>query len=237
MKILQRYRILFYALGIVVLLGSWEVFTLKYFSRDAKGFARQLEMRNQHEDRELDLSRSVQQSLSRSLQELYPDNPDAIYLQGLQQAYASDEFLVGCHYYLKAANLGATHNEELLIAVINCLERQQKDPGEIQLAVTRWRRNYPHSSNFPLQLRFAGFAGVSDPARVAELALQSSRTLKVLGCNPVKDSGGNLVLDVYLRVSGPEIDVAAVRKRLVEAGFQLRPPPSADEPTDSDSSL
>ena len=80
-------------------------------------------------------------------------------------------------------------------------------------------------------------AGVSDPARVAELALQSSRTLKVLGCNPVEDSGGNLALDVYLRVSGPEIDLAAVRKRLVEAGFQLRPPPSADEPTDSDSSL
>ena len=218
MKILRRYRILFYALGIVVLLGSWEVITLQYFSADGKDYARELELRNTYQDREL--------SLSRSLQELYPDNPDAVFLQGLQQAYSRNDFLTGCRYYLQAARTGVVHNEDLLYTVIDCLVRQQAEEELLQQAVSTWRRNYPHSRR-PLKLRFAGFGGNGDPARTAARAIEPSQVLEVLGCEQRQDAGRLLVLDVYLQVNGPELDVKAARRSLLEAGFQPLPAPTS----------
>lgn len=216
MEILRRYRILFYALGIVVLLGSWEVFTLKYFSADGKDYAKELELRNTYQDREL--------SLSRSLHELYPNDPDAVFLQGLQQAHSRNDFLTGCRYYLKAARTGVVHNEDLLYTVIDCLVRQQAEEELLQEAVSAWRRNYPHSHR-PLKLRFAGFAGRGNPSQTAARAIGASRVLEVLGCEERRDSGGLPVLDVYLQVNGPKLDVNSARQLLLEAGFQSLPAP------------
>ncbi|MFP6650338.1 MAG: hypothetical protein VB817_12795, partial [Pirellulaceae bacterium] len=84
----------------------------------------------------------------------------------------------------------------------------------------------PHSHR-PLKLRFAGFSGRGNPSRTAARAIGSSRVLEVLGCAERQDSGGISVLDVYLQVNGPELDVNSTRQLLLEAGFQPLPAPSS----------
>ncbi len=216
MGILDRYRLLFYALGILVLLGAWEVITLQPFNTDGKDYAWELELRNTYQDSGV--------TLSRSLLELYPDNADTIFLQGLQQSYSRNDVLTGCQYYKEAYQSGLTHNENLFHYMIDCLEREQADPAMLQQVVTSWRRNYPHSRR-PLKLRFADFRGIGDPTRVAAGALETSPELQVIHSERRTDAGGLIVLDVVIQVSGPVLEVAPARQLLLEAGFERRPPP------------
>ncbi len=216
MGILNRYRILFYALGMVVLLGAWEVITLQPFNTDGKDYAWELELRNTFQDPGV--------TLSRSLLELYPDNADAIFLQGLRQSHSQNDFLTGCQYYRKAYQTGVTHNEDLFHYMIDCLEREQAAPEVHQQVVTAWRRNYPHSLR-PLKLRFADFRGIGDPMMVAAGALETSPGLQVISTDRRTDARGLIVQDVYIRVSGPVLEVAPARQLLIEAGFERRPPP------------
>ena len=215
-QILRRYGILFYALGIVVLLGSWEVITLQHFTADLKDYAHDVELRNTYQNSGV--------TLSRSMQELYPDNADTIFLQGLQEAYTRHDFLTGCMYYMKAYRFDVSHNEDLFYHVIECLERQQAEPETLQQAVTAWRRHYPHSKK-ELKLRFADSPDLWNPTKVAARALEASGTLHVTGCKRQTDANGLVVLDVYIQVSGPVLEVAPVRQQLLDAGFQPRPAP------------
>ena len=216
MGILDRYRLLFYALGILVLLGTWEVITLQPFNTDGKDYAWELELRNTYQGPGV--------TLSRSLLELYPDNADAIFLQGLQQSHSQNDFLAGCQYYREAYQSGATHNEDLFHSMIDCLEREQADPAMLQQVVTSWRRNYPHSRR-PLKLCFADFRGIGDPTRVAAGALETSPELQVIHSQRRTDARGLIVLDVVIQVSGPVLEVAPARQLLLEAGFERRPSP------------
>ncbi|MEE2685679.1 MAG: hypothetical protein VYB09_05165 [Planctomycetota bacterium] len=216
MEILDRYRLLFYALGILVLLGAWEVITLQPFNTDGKDYAWELELRNTYQDSGV--------TLSRSLLELYPDHADAIFLQGLQQSHLRNDFLTGCQYYKQAYQSGVTHNEDLFHYVIDCLEREQADPAMLQQVVTAWRRNYPHSRR-PLRLRFADFRGIGDAMRVAAGALETSPELQVIHSKRWTDARGLIVLDVVINVSGPVLEVAPARQLLLEAGFERRPLP------------
>jgi hypothetical protein len=215
-QFLRRYGILVYALGILVLLGSWEVVTLQYFNTDEKDYAWELEKRNTFQNYGV--------TLSRSMQELYPDNADTIYLQGLQHALARNDFLTGCQYFMEAYDSGVSHNEDLFYYVIDCLERQQAEPEMLQQAVTAWRRNYPHSRK-ELKLRFADSPALGNPSKVAARALEASGRLHVTGYKRQTDANGLIVLDVYIQVSGPVLEVAPVRQQLLDAGFQRRPAP------------
>ena len=86
--IIAKYRILLYALSVTLLLGSWEIIALRYYKKDDSNYSQQLENRNIYE--------LPQQSLSHTLNVLYPQFAETLFLQGVTTGFKNRKFMSGC---------------------------------------------------------------------------------------------------------------------------------------------
>lgn len=205
-----KYRILFYALAISLVLGSWEVLQLQYLKKDSQGFSQQIEQRNMYQ--------LPERSLSHTLNLLYPEFADSIFLRGVATGFQNRNFLTGCQLYDQAAATGVKHNEELFQKITVCLERSNADDETIQLAVDRWRKNFPGSRQFPYFMSFRGFQGTGRPEQAAQRALESIPYVQYLGIQYV-GLANEQTGEVMFRLAGSEVKIRAIRDCLEQAGF------------------
>ena len=205
-----KYRILFYALAVSLLLGSWEVIALHYLQKDAAQYRQQVEKRNYYQGPE--------HSLSRTLNRLYPKSADSLFMRGVSTGFKNNHFLSGCQFFKEATATGARHNEDLFQKITICLERENADDKTIQQAVDRWRQNFPHGQK-PYFMRFQGFNG-RFPDKAAEKALKSNPHVQYLGIQLGDvQYDGIQTGDVAFRLSGSKVDIRAIRDSLEQAGF------------------
>jgi len=191
-------------------LGSWEVLQLQYLKKDSKGFSQQIEDRNTYQ--------LPEQSLSHTLNLLYPKFADSIFLQGISTGYQNRNFMTGCQLYDQALATGVKHNEELFQKQTICLERTQADDETIQLTVDRWRKNFPNSRQFPYYMSFRGFQGTGSPEQAAQRALQSIPYVQYDGIQAVELANVQTG-EVIFRLSGSDVKIRVIRNRLEQAGF------------------
>ena len=207
---LIKYRILFYALFVTLLLGSWEIIALQYFKEDSSGYSQQVENRNTYQ--------LPEQSLSHTLNLLYPEFADSIFLQGVSTSFQNRNFMTGCQFYDQALDTGVKHNEELFQKRTICLERTGADDETIQLAVDRWRQNFPNSRQFPYYMSFRGFQGTGSPEQAAQQALKLIPYVQYDGIQAVELADVQTG-EVMFRLSGRDVQIRAIRNRLEQAGF------------------
>ena len=209
-RIIIKYRILFYALFVTLLLGSWEIIALQYFKKDSSGYSQQVEHRNTYQ--------LPEQSLSHTLNQLYPEFADSIFLQGVSTSFQNRNFMTGCQFYDQALDTGVKHIEELFQKRTICLERTDADDETIQLAVNRWRQNFPNSRQFPYYMSFHGFQGTGSPEQAAQQALKSIPYVQYDGIQAVQLANVQTG-EVMFRLLGRDVNIRDIRDRLEQAGF------------------
>jgi|GEM_PF-1623942 hypothetical protein len=209
-----NYRILVYGLAAIALLGIHEITALRYFSAGIHpqtlrntDYADKLQRIHLYQDRE--------RSVARVLNQLYPQDPDAVFLRGLEVEYGGGGLTSACRFYARAVASGVMHSEDMLYMAAVCQEINRAPAGELQQAVDRWRRSHPHSEKYGLQLRFASFQRSGDPARFADAALRSVPYARLQRFDAVN-------MAVFIQVKGATVNVADLRARLVQAGFVPR---------------
>ena len=207
---LIKYRILFYALFVTLSLGSWEIIALQYFKEDSSGYSQQVENRNTYQ--------LPEQSLSHTLNLLYPEFADSIFLQGVSTSFQNRNFMTGCQFYDQALETGVKHIEELFQKRTICLERTGADDETIQLAVDRWRQNFPNSRQFTYYMSFRGFQGTGSPEQAAQQALKLIPYVQYDGIQAVELADVQTG-EVMFRLSGRDVQIRAIRNRLEQAGF------------------
>lgn len=215
-KLWRDYRILLYGLVLLLLLGTHELTTLRYFDGGLHpttlrqtGYAAQLQQKHLYQDGE--------QSLARVINELYPENPEATFLRGMEEEYSGGGLQSACTFYARAAASGVRHSEDLLYMAAVCTEIKGQGDLALQQAVNRWRRSHPHSEKYRLQLRFAGFGREGDPARFAAASLAGLPYARFAGYDDRQQI-------VFVQLKGAEVHVAELRRRLLAAGFVPRTP-------------
>ena len=211
---IAKYRILFYALFATLLLGSWEIIALQYFKQGSNGYSQQIE--------HLNTFQLPEQSLSHTLNLLYPESADSIFLQGVSTGFQNRNFLTGCQLYDQALDTGVKHIEELFQKRTICLERTGADDETIQLAVNRWRQNFPNSRQFPYYMNFHGFEGTGSPEQAAKQALKSIPYVQYAGMQAVQLANVQTG-EVMFRMSGNDVNIRDIRNCLEQVGFISHP--------------
>ena len=207
---IAKYRILFYALFLTLLLGSWEIIALQYFKEDSSSYSQEVEHLNTYQ--------LPEQSLSHTLNQLYPEFADSIFLQGVSTSFQKRNFMTGCQFYDQALSTGVKHIEELFQKRTICLERTGAADETIQLAVNRWRQNFPNSRQFPYYMSFHGFEGTGSPEQAAQQALKSIPYVQYDGIQAVQLANVQTG-EVMFRLLGRDVNIRDIRNRLEQAGF------------------
>ena len=205
-----KYRILLYALSVTLLLGSWEIIALRYYKKDDSNYSQQLENRNIYE--------LPQQSLSHTLNVLYPDFAETLFLQAVTTGFKNRNFMSGCQLYDQALDTGVKHIEELFQKRTICLERTGADDQAIQQTVDQWRQNFPNSRQFPYHMNFRSFEGTGSPELAAQQALKSIPYVRYDGIQPVQLENIQTG-EVLFRLSGQAVNIRDIRNCLEQVGF------------------
>jgi len=207
---IAKYRILLYALSVTLLLGSWEIIALRYYQESDGNYSQRLENRNIYE--------LPQQSLSHTLNVLYPNFADTLFLQGVTTGFQNRNFMTGCQFYNQALDTGVKHIEELFQKQTICLERIGADEETIQQTVDQWRKNFPNSRQFPYHMNFRGFQGTSSPELAAQQALKSIPYVQYNGIQAVQVANRKTG-EVLFRLSGQAVNIRDIRNCLEQVGF------------------
>ena len=205
-----KYRILLYALSVTLLLGSWEIIALRYFQENDSNDSQQLENRNIYEFPE--------QILSHTLNVLYPDFVETLFLQGVTTGFQNRNFMTGCQLYDQALDTGVKHIEEPFQKRTIRLERTGAGDETIQQTVDQWWQNFPNSRQFPYHMNFRDFQGTGNPELAAQQALKSIPYVRYDGIQPVQLENIQTG-EVLFRLAGKNVSIRDIRNCLEQVGF------------------
>jgi hypothetical protein len=155
------------------------------------------------------------QVLLEMLEELNPDDPDTHYLKAMHALAEGDRAEFDRRLNLVLAS-DAKHNELMLRFHAEYLLASSADTSAINAAITRWRRNFPYTSE-PITFRLATGPRTADQARALERGVAQIPWVSDLRLGRVVDGARERwVLGVMVR-RGTEIDVRDVSRALERA--------------------